>query len=72
MSPTNSWTDERIDDFMERYREDREEFRDTLKRIESKVDARRWTMTHTVALFGPLGVAMIGAVAMILTKGGPG
>lgn len=66
----NAWTDARIDDFMTRYREDRDQMNATLVRIETKVDAKTWSPSLLIALLTPMGAALIGALALILTKGG--
>lgn len=73
MSAMNAWTDARIDDFMQRYREDRQRDREWQERVEEKLDElgkqRRWTPLAIAAVVGPLAAAMVSAVALVITTG---
>lgn len=60
---------------IEGVKENQRESKRTLERIESKVDnlssAGRMTPKQWAATLGPVAIALIGAVGLVLAKGGP-
>lgn len=73
MSPTNAWTDERIDDFMAQYRRDREadqRWQQTMeKKLDDSLNSKRITPALVLSAAVPLCVAIITSVALVLTNG---
>lgn len=71
MSP-DRWNDDRLDDLAERVRDLNAAMRDTMTRLESKIDflamRGQWTPAVKAAVIGPAFASVIAALALVMTK----